>query len=65
MLAGYLRAEQQLARLPEDIDPEAGAAMLIGACFHRAFVQQFLGKAPTEREQRRFAKALVKTLLRP
>ncbi len=65
ILARYLRAEQQLGRLPEGIDAVAGAAMLIGACFHRAFVQQFMGQMPTDREQRHFAKALIKTLLRP
>ena len=65
ILAHYLRDEQELRRLAAGIDPEAAAAMLIGACFHRAFVQRFLDRPVTEREQRQFAKALVKTLLRP
>ena len=64
-LAWYLGAEQRMGRLPEGLNPEAAAAMLIGACFHRAFIQRFLGETPSDREQRQFAKALVSTLLRP
>lgn len=63
-LAGYLRAEQQLGRLPEAIDAEAGAALLLGACFQRAFIAQFLGAPPIEKDDKRFVKKLVATLLR-
>jgi len=32
MLAGYLRAEQDLGRIAADADPDAAATLLIGAC---------------------------------
>ncbi|MFF8311472.1 TetR/AcrR family transcriptional regulator [Streptomyces lydicus] len=42
-LAGYLRAEQALGRIAAGIDPHAAATLLIGACFHRAFLDLFFG----------------------
>jgi AcrR family transcriptional regulator len=41
-VAGYLRAEIGRGRLPADADPDAAAAMLLGACFHRAFIRAFM-----------------------
>lgn len=40
-LTAYLVAEQQLGRVRADIAPEAAATLLIGACFHRAFLALF------------------------
>ncbi|WP_031066704.1 TetR/AcrR family transcriptional regulator [Streptomyces sp. NRRL WC-3742] len=40
-LADYLRAEQRLGRVSSTIDPDAAAMLLIGACFHRAFLELF------------------------
>ncbi|BDH13892.1 TetR/AcrR family transcriptional regulator [Streptomyces hygroscopicus] len=40
-LAGYLAAEQALGRVASGIDPHAAATLLIGACFHRAFLDLF------------------------
>ncbi len=40
-LAGYLAAEQALGRVSSGIDPHAAATLLIGACFHRAFLDLF------------------------
>ncbi|MBV6703006.1 TetR/AcrR family transcriptional regulator [Kitasatospora aureofaciens] len=40
-LADYLRAEQRLGRVRAGIDPDAAAMLLIGACFHRAFLELF------------------------
>jgi AcrR family transcriptional regulator len=64
-LAGYLREEQKLGRLPTAVDPEAAASLLLGACFQRAFNAQFLGNAAVAKEDARFVKKLVRTLLRP
>lgn len=36
-VADYLRAEQALGRVSADADPDATAALLIGACFQNAF----------------------------
>src|SRR5215217_9315854 len=41
-VAAYLRAEQGLGRVRGDADPEAAAAMLLGACFQQTFVRHFL-----------------------
>ncbi|MGI5221072.1 TetR/AcrR family transcriptional regulator [Nocardia sp. CA-290969] len=41
--ATYLRAEQALGRLATGADPDAAAALLIGACFHEAFLDYYTG----------------------
>ena len=43
-LAAYLAAERDLGRLSPAVGPEASAALLIGACFHRAFLTVFWGE---------------------
>jgi AcrR family transcriptional regulator len=43
LVAAYLAAEGRLGRLTGDARPEIAAALLLGACFQRAFVRQFLG----------------------
>jgi AcrR family transcriptional regulator len=63
-LASYLTAEADLGRLPRGLDTVAAAAMLIGACFHRAFVTRFFGEPAPAAEDQRFAKQIVKALLR-
>src|SRR5919205_1600896 len=45
-VAAYLRAEQDLGRVRRDVDPEAAAALLLGACFQRAFLRHFLAEDP-------------------
>lgn len=61
-LAAYLRAEQTIGRVGAGCDADAAAALLLGACFHRAFVQSFFGEAHDDAAARAFAKGLVKTL---
>ena len=46
-VADYLRAEQKAKRLRADADPDAAAALLLGACYHRAFFTHFYGAPPT------------------
>ena len=43
-VAAYLRAEQHLGRVLRDANPEAAAALLLGACYQRAFHSHFLGE---------------------
>ncbi|MET8628340.1 helix-turn-helix domain-containing protein [Kitasatospora sp. NPDC004669] len=67
-LADYLRAEQQLGRVAADVDPDAAAMLLIGACFHRAFLEVFYaGEGPAEAFRPaaldEFAHATVRALL--
>jgi AcrR family transcriptional regulator len=40
-VAGYLAAEQLLGRVRPDADVQAATALLIGACFQRAFLDHF------------------------
>jgi AcrR family transcriptional regulator len=62
-LAAYLRAERDLGRITPSVDPDAGAAMLLGACFQRAFFGAFSGQPIPDAERARFAAGLVKCLL--
>lgn len=41
-LSAYLRAEQQLGRLPAHVDPDAAATLLTGACLNLAITSLFL-----------------------
>jgi AcrR family transcriptional regulator len=60
-LAGYLAAEQALGRVPAGADPEAVAALLLGACFQQAFLRYF-SDGPDFTEAT--AAGLVRALLR-
>ena len=42
-LAGYLEGERRRGRIRADADPRAAAALLLGACFQRAFFLHFSG----------------------
>ncbi|MEU6713415.1 hypothetical protein ABZ897_18185 [Nonomuraea sp. NPDC046802] len=42
-LAAYLAAEQRLGRVGAEVDPEASARLLIAGCFHRAYIEMFMG----------------------
>ena len=43
----YLRTEQEAKRLRADADPESAAALLMGACYHRAFFTRYFDKPST------------------
>jgi AcrR family transcriptional regulator len=62
-LSAYLRAEQHIGRLPKTFDADAVAALLLGACFQRVFIQRFSGAAPSVEEEKRFVRKAVRTLL--
>jgi AcrR family transcriptional regulator len=63
LLAAYLRAERDLGRIDPSLDPDAAAAMLLGACFQRAFLSAFSGQPMPAAERTRFAASLVTSLL--
>ncbi|TDE58381.1 hypothetical protein E1295_05320 [Nonomuraea mesophila] len=42
-LAAYLAAEQRLGRVRTDADPDASARLLVAGCFHRAYIEMFVG----------------------
>ncbi|QUH02913.1 TetR/AcrR family transcriptional regulator [Saccharopolyspora erythraea] len=60
-LADYLRAEQRLGRVAADVNADAAATLLIGACFHRAFLDLFFSSAAQDDEQ--FAADIVHAAL--
>jgi AcrR family transcriptional regulator len=62
-LAAYLRAERELGRIDDSVDPQAGAAMLLGACFQRAFYSAFSGEPIPAIERAQLAAGLVTCLL--
>ncbi|MEU5211514.1 TetR/AcrR family transcriptional regulator [Streptomyces sp. NPDC020742] len=67
-LAAYLEAEQARGRVRPGLDPRAMATLLIGACFHRAFLDLFFdGEAPPgalqPESEEEFATETVRALL--
>lgn len=60
-LEGRLRRELDAGRLREGADPRAAAALLLGACFQRAFFMHFSG-ADVVQPVEEFAPALARTL---
>jgi AcrR family transcriptional regulator len=62
-VSAYLHAEQGLGRVRRDADPEAAAAMLLGACFQRAFLRQFLAEDSEPAGEERFAEDVVGFLM--
>jgi AcrR family transcriptional regulator len=62
-VAAYLRAEQDLGRVRRDADPEAAAALLLGACFQRAFLRHILADEIVPPEGTRFAEEAVRGLM--
>ncbi|MFI7706300.1 TetR/AcrR family transcriptional regulator [Nonomuraea sp. NPDC049480] len=61
VLAEIIKAEQAAGRIDADMDPQAAAAMLMGACFHRANLSHF---ADPPDDDRTWAAGIVGTLLR-
>ncbi|MFD2467205.1 TetR/AcrR family transcriptional regulator [Amycolatopsis silviterrae] len=45
-VAGYLAAEVKIGRLPSDLDVDAAARLLLGACFQEAFLASFEERPP-------------------
>jgi len=62
-VANYIAAEQNLGRLRSDGDPQAGAALLLGACFQQAFLSRFADTAMDDETAERTAASLARTLL--
>ncbi|MFI7353227.1 helix-turn-helix domain-containing protein [Streptomyces avidinii] len=60
-LAGRLRREREAGRLRPDADPRAAAALLLGACFQRAFFLHFSG-AHVVQPVEEFAPAVARTV---
>ncbi|MBM7491072.1 hypothetical protein JOD64_002294 [Micromonospora luteifusca] len=65
VFATYLRAEQDIGRLNPGADPEAAASLLIGACFHEAFLRYYAQGPDAEPASRASAEALARAVVRP
>lgn len=63
-LAEYLRAERDLGRIAAAADPDAGAALLAGACFQQAFLRYFAEGAAASPAPDATAADLAATLAR-
>lgn len=63
--SAYLRAEQELGRIAADADPDAVASLLVGACFHEAFLHYYARGAEAPPAARSTAEALVRAVVRP
>lgn len=61
-VAAYIRAEQHMGRLSQGASPEAAAALLLGACFQRAFLRGFMGGKIFEQSDEAFAQDLAQAL---
>jgi AcrR family transcriptional regulator len=62
-LADYLAAERDLGGIQPDADPQAAAALLLGACLQHAFLSHFVDQPSDEDSAERFAIALARTLM--
>lgn len=62
-LAGYLRSEREAGRIRPGADPEAAAALLLGACNQRAILLSIGGGAEAAQPLEDFAAGVVRTLL--
>ncbi|MGH8791789.1 MAG: TetR family transcriptional regulator [Stackebrandtia sp.] len=61
-LAGYLAECRGRGEIAPGVDTDATAALLLGACFQRAFFSHFGGPDDDELTVRQFAASLVSTL---
>ncbi|MCG5219559.1 TetR/AcrR family transcriptional regulator [Streptosporangium sp. KLBMP 9127] len=67
-VAAYLRAERDLGRIAATADPEAAAALLVGACFQHAFLARFRDEddpGTLDRTAAALTAALLASLLPP
>ncbi|GAA3791274.1 TetR/AcrR family transcriptional regulator [Sphaerisporangium flaviroseum] len=63
-LAGFLRTLRADGRIRADADPESAAALLLGACYQRAFLRHFMGEDGSPKSTDEFAAGLARTVLR-
>ncbi|MGW0182861.1 TetR/AcrR family transcriptional regulator [Nocardia sp. NPDC003345] len=63
--AAYLRAEQDLGRISAAANPDSVASLLVGACFHEAFLGYYTQNSVDEFTLRSAADGLVTAVLEP
>ncbi|WP_328397022.1 TetR/AcrR family transcriptional regulator [Nocardia sp. NBC_00416] len=65
VVAAYLRAEQALGRIAAGANPHAVASLLIGACFHEAFLRYYAHGPGASAADHTTARDLTRTLAAP
>lgn len=63
LVAAYIADEQKLGRMNRKIVPLMVSSLLLGACFHRAFLRQAVGRNILAMTDQEFATDLVSTLI--
>lgn len=61
-VAAYIEEEQQLGRIGEHVPALSIATLLLGPCFQRVFIRQFLGYDPFNKTDQQFVEDLVQGL---
>ncbi|HZJ08701.1 MAG TPA: TetR family transcriptional regulator [Trueperaceae bacterium] len=61
-LADYLRRERELGRVRQEVDVNVVADLLLGACFQRAYLAQFIGPEMNEADIEAYAAGVVRAL---
>ena len=64
LIAAYISEEQHLGRIRREAVPLVVGALLLGPCFHWAFLRQGLGKSLLPMTDQEFATGLVAELMR-
>src|SRR5207237_487730 len=59
----YLRREQRLGRVRQDVDADAAGRLLLGTCFAQALLVELIGEGEAGPADRRFGRRVVRTLL--
>ena len=62
-LTSYLEAEKRIGRVREDADAKAAAALVLGACYQRAFFRSYLGEDVPAKGEGGFVESIVQTLM--
>jgi len=60
----YVRREQRVGGIRPDVSPDAVARMVLGPCFAQAMLVELIGEEDAGPADRRFARQVVRTLLR-
>lgn len=64
LIATYISEEQRLGRIDSSVVPPVVGAIMLGTCFHRAFLRQMMGRNLLAISDQEFASDFVATLMR-
>jgi hypothetical protein len=64
LIAAYIADEQRLGRVNPSTSPTVVSAVMLGSCFHWAFLRQAMGTSLLPMKDQEFAAGVVETLIR-